>query len=283
MIDISLPLFMDQVGFYDKIFRMTRFNPESFYENKIIISSLYGNFYWSYWGGEVNNNYGISTEYDSIEEFDKINKIPITLDLSNINLQEFDLYDRKLNMILNRFHTGANFIAANYFPIINYIKENYPNYRIIFSENAALINDHDIDILNTMLENDEIYEVILGLNTIPRNFLSKINRKDKIRLKICDKCVLDCSSYLQCRYEENNYQYNFSENSIFNNCKKLFNYKDFGRIKKEIKHFQSLGFYKFLIDTPPNTINKTLFNLFIALSFANDDNSDILRGVLFND
>lgn len=161
MIKITLPFILKNIDFYNNLLFFSK--KENYFFTPITFDAMYGNFSKSYWGGEKNNSLSSIIELKNNVNY-QINKsnLPLILDISNINLNEKDLLDRRLNMILEECHNGSNKISCNNFTLIDIISKNFPNYNYLFSDNSNLIFPLTIDFINSILEQNFFDAIILN-------------------------------------------------------------------------------------------------------------------------
>lgn len=254
MIYFSLPMFATNLSFNNAIFHFLMCYPEAKnFPNSNIMAS-YGNFPYSYWDGNVNNNYGNDIAlYENINLIREVSKMPIRLTCSNIFLEEKDLYDVHQNVIFDLFKDCGNLIEISDLQLYTYIKEKYPNYNFIFSENADLINPFTEEILDVILKQNVFSFITLPKRLSEDNqFLLNLKHKDKYEIIVCDKCCCNnIDSKQECAAREQKYQINFSNKSIYQNCEKTKKYNNAKDDIFKINEFSKMGFKYFKIDCCP--------------------------------
>lgn len=266
MIYISLPHMYENLKFNNFLKKQVLENKQ----NKTIlnipfdIEMAYGSFPFSYWNGDLNNNYNKDKFplYYDIDALFYETAIPVRLDCSNVLLEEKDLNDIHENVILNLGNNCGNYIEISSLSILNYIKEKYNNYDFILSKNADLIHPFTAEIINTFLEQNLFYLISLpdrlknDLDT-----LKNINNKNKIEITIGNKCKCnDNNKILSCIMNEQNNQIKYSGLTNYN-CEYINTYNNIDLLQ-EISFFQKLGFSHFRIDSPPYTKIKN-FQLYL--------------------
>ena len=131
-----LPGFCEHYKLYQNLNKFLNMYPEAKREN-IEIYCYYGNIPFCSWdGGRIFNKY-----YPlSIEQMQKVQnyynnilKSKVRLVFTNNLLKEEHLYERYNNLSLNIFNNSNNEIVLNSEILENYIKEYYPNYKLIAS------------------------------------------------------------------------------------------------------------------------------------------------------
>lgn len=282
MIKIFLPYIYKNEEFYNNLIKKTK--SHQFFKD--IDFYIYGNFPWSYWHGgkSININTKDVILEKNVNTFLNNFQLPFVFDLSNLNLIENDLKDRKLNMILSIMNNGANKIICSDFNLINIIKEKYPYYNLIFSDNACSQTPFTSEMINIIISEGPFESIILNPDLLDDNFnYTEIIDKKKIIIKIGRACE-KCSNYLNCLANEQYLQYNFSENSYFTQCNKYKKFSDIAKsLKNEINYYHSLGFTNFILDElVPNTDNFKNFNLLLLYALNKKENNTVER-ILFND
>ena len=274
MVHLTLPLMYYNFDFNNKIFQISKktIQPIDLFKIKNInIDSLYGNFPFCIWNGGVNLNARNSQFliYNDIYQFFNQDVHPsFRLDCSNIYISENDMFNAYQNLILSHGNTGGNFIEISDLGLMDYILSKYPNYDFIFSNNAHLRHNFTIEIINTLLEENTFYLIELPVefnNNI--DFLKQIINKQKVEITISNRCKNTCPNISTCKLQEQDFINNYSENTIFYDCKEFNLYTKNNQLKNEIEFYQKLGFSHFKIDTPPlkdlHQFNQYLiFNLF---------------------
>lgn len=289
MIYLSLPLMYHNVKINQHLFSVFYYNnrdKENSKENKtnyfkipqLILTSFHGCFPFSIWNGGSNlniKNEKFLLNKDIYNFFVNI-KAPIRLDCSNILIQDIDLNNGYQNLILEYGNNGSNFIEISNFGLMEYIKEKYNNYDFILSKNAHYINPFTSDIINTILEQNLFYLIELP-NELKNNIelLNNIQQKDKIEITIGNKCPLNCPNLGICAQQEQEYQINYSQKTVYDTCEKMNQYTDPNQLINEINYYKKLGFNHFKIDTPP--ISKNIqFQYYLILNLIQNQTNQLL-------
>lgn len=260
MIFISLPYMYENLNFNNLLKRYDK--AQQIFQIPIEIEMCYGSLPFSYWNGDLNNNYNIGTlllHNDIVNIFQNSN-IPFCIDCSNNNLTIEDLDDVHQNIILTAGNSCGNYVEISDLSVLQYIKDQYKNYDFILSKNADLINPLTADIINVFLEQNIFYLINLP-NRLKTNIseLEKIIAKNKIIITIGNKCKCDNENY--CMQQEQLNQINYSGYTMYN-CEYTNNYLNSNELLEEIQYFQKLGFSHFKIDSPPLCKNKN-FQLYL--------------------
>lgn len=108
---------------------------------------------------------------------------------SNSLLKEEHLFDTHCNSLLKKFHREGNSITINSPLLENYIRENFPLYKLTSSTTKCLKNDGEAK--NELEKNYDL--VVLDYN-FNNNliFLQSIDQKEKCELLINPVCQPNC-------------------------------------------------------------------------------------------
>ena len=271
---LSLPFMYHNL--YFNIF--LNFQKENIFNIPLKIDSIYGNFPFCYWNGDINNNYTdkLPVYNDFYDYFLNKNLPPVRLDCSNILLVQEDLNDIHANTILEAGNKSGNLVEFSDLGVFNYIKENYKNYNFIVSRNIDFIHPLDLDIINCFTDQEDFYLFNLPIRFYKdENFLQLLKNKSKIEINIALKCQCNHNNEEEkCRLQEQHNQIDFSGYSIYENCCYTNNYDNLNLIN-EINYFTNLGFSHFKIDAPPySKIN--LFNNYLIDNLIKTDIDKLL-------
>lgn len=269
---IALPLMYYNYDFNYKLQKFILKNKqkqnEIFKIPNIRFSMAYGNLPFAIWNGGINLNIPNQDflTYSKIQNFFAEGNLPIRIDCSNLFINSEDKENGYQNLILEQGNNMGNFIEITDLGLLEYIQNLYPNYDFIFSKNAHLVAPFTLDIINSLTEQNIFYLINLPTELSTNNkLLSNIKNKDHIEINIGSKCNLNCPNLNTCAQQEQKYLINYSEKTIYYNCKKMNNYCNEDELYNEIMFFTDLGFNHFKIDTPP--INKIQeFNLYLIMN-----------------
>lgn len=151
-----------------------------FYEN-ISIGAVYGNFQFCTWdGGRIFNSY----QHATLEEIERLKflynikyKVPMRFVFTNKLIEKEDCYDRFNNIVLTTCEDEMNEIVVNSSILEDYIRQNYPKYKIISSTTKCLTNKEDA---KDELDNEDYFLICLDYNLNHANdFLDKLTPKQK--------------------------------------------------------------------------------------------------------
>lgn len=203
-----LPGFYNHKEMYKKFLNFFYSHKQYFLDN-CSIHAIYGNFPYTIWdGGRTFSSYSHATQ-EEIEElvafYNKKYNIPIRLIFTNSRIEEKHLHDRFSNIVLELCHNDLNEIVVNSLLLENYIRNNFPKYKIISSTTKCLANPKD-----SKEELNKNYEMICfdyNLNK-NQNFLNSLNleEKEKSEILVNAICPPHCPSRKE-HYNLNSYSY----------------------------------------------------------------------------
>ena len=164
--------------------------PGAFFDNREIIE-IYGAFAGCIWNGRTPL-FGLP--YQSIQEINHIkdlieeNNLSLNLTWNNSAIADSQVYDTYCNLITELFHNGKHAITVGSLPLLQYLKDNFPNYiyysSIITAENNDMYKydeNFDIQLLSTFYNNNWPL-----LYNIPEE------ERSHIELLCNDRCPLNC-------------------------------------------------------------------------------------------
>lgn len=237
MIYLTLPYFYENLQFYNTLRRyLTQFKKQKqeIFTFDFEIEFIQGSFPFSYWNGGINSNYNINGKLPIYKDYAQIAEtasIPILLDFSNMNLKDFDVYDRHLNTILDIFKNRGIYLEVINSPFYTDIQKKYPNYKFILSKNNQTVSNLDdfclIQILPSKFSDED---------------LLKITNKKNYQIILAEK-----PNYLELLPSENLSQITFSSESYFQD----FKYFNSMQLALQLKKYADMGFTHFSIDAPP--------------------------------
>lgn len=261
MIYLSIPGLYNNFTFNNILKKQSILNrrDKTIFIKPIEIEMSYGSFPFSYWNGDINNNYNLYhlDLYDNITNFFQKVRLPVRLDCSNILLNEEDLFDVHQNIILELGNNSNNYVEISSLSVLDFIREKYSNYEFIFSKRADLISPLTIDIINTIIEQNLFYLISLP-DRLKNNFeeLKNIQNKNKIEITIGNKCLCNNTAYAHdCCLQEQQNQINYSSYTKYE-CRDINQYSNNFELLEEIEKYQDLGFSHFKIDSPPLYMNE---------------------------
>lgn len=186
-----------------------------YFKFPITFFSVNGNFSFTLWNGELNNNFGDFFIYKNLN-ISQMYDIPVRFNCANTYLKNTDFYDEYMNIILQINEDENNYIEIADLELMDYIKEHYPKYHFILSNSMHLYNRFTPEFLNAISQFDAF-----DLIKIPANYpdLFKLNNKDKFEIIIDPLCSLNCEGYDKCYSMEQLNQINYSDLKVVRECK----------------------------------------------------------------
>lgn len=184
-----LPSFTQHYSLNKMMIEYIRDNPEYFVDG-LEIASVFGCFDGSIWNG----GRGVGGDFDRklteliIKTFDEL-KIPLRFTFTNPLLTEEHLSDKNCNEIMKMADNGLNQVIVMSDILENYIRENYPNYKITSSTCKEI---RDMDGVNAEL--DKPYSlVVLDYNWNNKfDELEKIKDKSRCEILVNALCQPNC-------------------------------------------------------------------------------------------
>ncbi|MDR0943558.1 MAG: hypothetical protein LBM41_03405 [Ruminococcus sp.] len=164
-------------------------NPECFREGAYI-ASVYGTYPTSVWNGGrfVQGLTDEKTIRMTLEKFNGMG-IPVRFTYTNPLITEEHLDDRFCNRTLQIADNGMNEVIINSPILEDYIRKNYPNFKITSSTCKQIENADD---LNRELDKD--YNLVVLDYNLNRDFefLKSIKKKEKCELLADACCIPHC-------------------------------------------------------------------------------------------
>lgn len=188
-IRFHLPSFTQHFSLNKLMIETLRDHPEYFMDG-LEIASVFGCFDGSIWNG----GRGVGGEFDPrfteliIKTFDEL-KIPLRFTFTNPYITEEHLADKNCNEILKMADNGINQVIVMSELLENYIRENYPNYKITSSTCKEI---RDMDGVNAELEKPYNL-VVLDYNWNNKfDELEKIKDKERCEILVNALCQPNC-------------------------------------------------------------------------------------------
>lgn len=174
---------------------LLKYRPE-FFENNIKIGAVFGAFHFNIWdGGRIFHSYKQASRED-IQNLKKLYndefQVPMRFVFTNNLLTLEDCYDKFNNMVLEICHNDLNEIVLTSPILYDYIKENYPKYKIISSTTKCITNSEES--LQEILD-DKYYMTCIDYNLNHNwNLLNIIpeDKKDKVEFLVNAICPSGC-------------------------------------------------------------------------------------------
>ena len=207
---LYVPDFYANAALYMMLVDFMEHIPQWFYDD-FKISAAYGSFPSCIWnGGRVTfDRITRSTMDQVIQELNK-RGIAVRYTFTNPLLEEKHMSDTFSNICLEAADNGMNEVLVNTQVMEDYVRTNYPNYKIISSTTKCL---RTIEAVEAELEKD-YYLVVLDsfLNKDERIFT--LEKRDKLELLLDHGCMLNCPRSKQHYEELGHSQLTFSETTF---------------------------------------------------------------------
>ena len=266
MIDFNLP------GLYER-YKVTSFfinlcytYPEFLNENTKI-GAIYDSIPYCLWnGGRIFSKFQQASKADIIRTkqiFNEQFNLPIRLIFTNNQLTEEHLYNTFCNLVLELLDDPLNEIVVASDLLEQYIRETYPNYKIISSTTKCLVKPQDA--LKELSK--EYYQVCLDYNLNHNyKFLESIPEKDKpkVELLVNAVCPSGCPWRRQ-HYEINSlatlaYQNNFNVDCDYHGNNTFNDYPNHISTQEIYEKFVPLGIQHFKLEGRTISENELLAN-----------------------
>lgn len=170
------------------------------FRDNVKISSVFGNFPFCIWDGGRNF---LRYKQCTKEEIQKISAsyremgIPVRLILTNPEIKEEHLYNRYCNMMVKECENDINEIVVNSPLLEQYIRENYPKYKIISSTTKRITSP---DKFKDELINHDYYQVCLDYDLNKnKEMLESIPMEDRKKCEFLINAI--CPSHCPHRKE----------------------------------------------------------------------------------
>ncbi len=229
-------------------------NPKYFYDD-YILSQIYGTIPYSIWGLNNTRKYAPLRHIKQIFDFYYQNKLSINLLFENNFLKKEHLYDTYSNAVLKTAHKKGNYITLVSEILEDYIKKNYPKFKII-----KIVNKNGLGRKNIFVES-RLNNQIINL---------KVKHKSDTYLMLNPLCMGDCPLYDFHREYISKEQLYYNENGLFlcpleNDLSFYSSFKnpDFISLHK-LRKLNNKGFNNFII-------NNAIINRSISKSYTNID------------
>lgn len=188
MVNFYLPDFVNNAPAYCLLSDLMAGCPDRFYEGAKI-SAAYGCFGSCIWaGGRSFLAKNDSKEMVKIIEALNSRGIAVRYTFTNPLLEEKHLNDTFANLCLELANNGKNEVLVNVPVLEQYIRENYPNFKVISSTTKCI---NTLEGLKAELEKD-YYLVVADSMWNNTDELFSLEKKDKIELIVNHGCKDDC-------------------------------------------------------------------------------------------
>lgn len=164
--------------------------PESFRDG-YKIGSVYGTFPGAIWNGG-RTVFGVTSKGDMEKIITAYNSkgVPARFTWTNSLLEEKHLTDTYCNLIMKMADNGMNQVLVNRDVLENYIRREYPGYKIISSTTKRML---DIETLNEEIEKDYFLVVLdYDLNHNEEVLSALQPHADKVEILVNEICFPGC-------------------------------------------------------------------------------------------
>lgn len=240
-INISLPNFHNQI-FLNLCFITLQENNKTVFKNGFEISAAEGCFPYSIWSLNRDRRYITMHDVETTLNLYIKHSIPVNYIFDNGSISKEDLSDKFSNMLLEAAHKNGNGVYVRSNLLYDYIKENYPSYKLIKIAAPDEFDRKDIAVIdkynNTFKKND-------------------IKFKEDAYITLNPMCPSDCRHYDEHRKYLELEQLNYYGISDVYVCplKRDFNFYDLINnsnfiTEEKMKDYINAGFRNFRIDYP---------------------------------
>lgn len=254
MINFAIPGMYELSTLNFRLLDLYQKDKSIFYPN-VNIDAVFGNFQFCIWdGGRIFTQYRQTTK-EEIEYithvYNETYHVPIRFIFTNTELKPSDYNNRFCNLILDLCENDLNQIVINNNNLMDYIHENYPQYKFISSTTKCLNNTKDS---KAEIDDERFFEVCLDYNLNRNlNYLKELTPQQKDKTEFLVNAI--CPS--GCPYRKEHYKLN----SLFH----LTYGKQF-KIPGCSIHYDTLQFNDPL--RPNNLSPEEIFNVYYPLGFS---------------
>lgn len=188
-INYHIPSFTDHYSLNLMLIDYMKEKPE-YFRDGVRIASVFGAFPGSMWNGgrNVPGNYNAAFNQKVMEEFNK-RGVPLRFTFTNPMITEKHLSDKNCNEILKMAENGLNEVIVMSPMVEQYIRENYPKYKITSSTCKQI---RDMDGVNAELEHDYSL-VVLDYNWNNKfDMLEQVKNKGRCEILVNACCQPNC-------------------------------------------------------------------------------------------
>lgn len=265
-------------------------NPK-FFKCPIHFTAASGTFPFSLWNGQYNcidgtsyngKYFPLQPDYTCYKHL----KMPIRLNCSNACLDKDMFDDEHMNTILRLNENIGNVIEISNLNLLEYIAEKYPKYDFVFSDNADIINELNVDMINTLLSFEKFIKIKIPFR-LAKDFdlLKEIKERQKIEIVVDSLCPINCPSYQKCKIDSDESQINYSEMNPFIGCMRnrntAYNVGEAISLKEIEENYIPLGYKYFSFAPKPNKDYFENVIYYFSYFFPSDYIIKVLK--IFND
>lgn len=180
------------------------------------VGSVYGSFPGAIWNGGRNILQGFSykNEVERIIRSYNDFKIPVRFTWTNVLLEEKHMSDTYCNMVMRAGNNGMNQVLVNSPILEEYIRANYPNYKVLSSTTKRILN---LDRLMEEMEKDYFLVVLdYDLNHDDKVIERLLPVADRVEILVNETCQAHCPNRVNHYREISKYQLEFDTSIRFN-------------------------------------------------------------------
>ncbi|MBQ6025393.1 MAG: hypothetical protein IJL20_07295 [Lachnospiraceae bacterium] len=252
------------------------------------IASCYGSFPGAIWNGGRNLFDGFSSKADVERIIAAYNKqgVPARFTWTNVLLEEKHIYDSYCNMIMRVGDNGMNQVLVNRPVLEEYIRKEYPRYKVLSSTTKRLLN---ADAILEEVKKDYFLVVLdydLNHNESVINKLLPV--ADKIEILVNETCHPGCARRANHYVEISKHQLEFDNRIQFPCSDPTPDKWNFERVKKlptfmsneDIAKYIDMGYRNFKI------VGRSGPKQYIIDSYlyflVKDESRDFIRNILMS-
>ena len=207
-----------------------------FFRPNVKIESVFGNFPYCTWDGGRNFPHYTQSNKEEVlkfrDEYMLFGVHPRFI-FTNPNIEEEDLDDRWCNFLLNAFNDTNSEIVINSALMENYIKDNYPSYKLVSSTTKCIVNPEKAI---AEIANSDYYQICIDYN-LNKNmeFLESIPKEHRHKVEFL--CNAICPP--NCPYRKQHYSDTGKSHMTY--LKEKYTVLPYCGIKDEINHPNKIG------------------------------------------
>lgn len=221
------------------------------------IGSVYGTFPGAIWNGGRNilDGFASKREVDNVIKSYNSLGIPVRFTWTNVFLEEKHIYDTYCNMVMRVGNNGLNQVLVNSPILEKYIRETYPNYKVLSSTTKRILS---VDRLMEEMGKDYFLVVLdYDLNHNEKVIEKLLPQADRVEILVNETCQPHCPNRVNHYKEISKYQLEYDtsikfpcsdpnpEKRTFRGCSKLPSFMTNADVdeyvKKGFKNFKIVG------------------------------------------
>ncbi|MGN0507188.1 MAG: hypothetical protein ACI4FZ_11560 [Lachnospiraceae bacterium] len=217
------------------------------------IGSVYGTFPGAIWnGGRAVFGSAFKGDIDKIIKMYNVRGVPVRFTWTNSLLEEKHNLDTYCNMIMKLADNGKNQVLVNRPTLEEYIRKEYPGFKMISSTTKRMVN---LEEIKQELEKD-YYLVVLDYDlNHDETVLTELEPcADRIEILVNEICSPNCSKRAEHYRAESLSQLEFDRDTLFQ-CPHQNGRRDFSECRKrpsflsneEIERYIERGYVNFKI------------------------------------